>query len=208
MVLTGTLGYVCYLSPVLGVRTVEVEGARTVPTKQVIDVARVPVGDPMLRVDTSAIAGRVATIPKVAAAEVERSWPSTMVIKVTERTPATILRAPDGIRLVDSSGFPYATVPVPPSGLPELVVEKANPTDPATQAAMHVLSALPVKLRAEVLTVTAQSPNDVRLALSAGREIRWGDAEQLDRKVAVVQALLTQPGKVYNVASPESPTIA
>lgn len=206
--LTGTAGYVCYFSPLFGVRSVEVTGARSVRDNEILAAAQVPMGDPMLRVDTAAIARRVAAIPRFASAEVERSWPSMIMIKVAERVPVAFLRAPDGIKLVDPSGFPFVRVPVPPAGLPEFVVARASPADPATQAAMWVLQGLPDKLHAELLTLTAQGPNDIRLTLSAGREIRWGGAEQIPQKIAVLQALLTQPGKVYNVASPESPTIS
>lgn len=207
VVLTGTASYVCYLSPILGVRTVQVDGARALRPAEVTTLAQVPMGGPMLRVDTGAIAQRVAAIPRVAAAEVQRSWPSTILITITERVPVVFLRAPDGIKLVDESGYPFATVPVPPIGLPEFVVQKAGPGDAATQAAMQVLHGLPGSLRAELLTISALGPNDVRLVLTAGREIHFGNAEQLDRKIAVAQALLTQPGKVYNVESPEAPTI-
>lgn len=204
----GTFGYVCYFSSVLGVRTVRVDGAKTVSTKEITDVAQVPLGDPMLRVDTTTIADRVVKIPRVAGAEVVRSWPSTMLITVTERTPVVMLRAPDGIKLVDNTGFAYATVPTPPSGLPELVVGTVGPSDPATQAALHVFLGLPDKLRAEVLGITAPTPGDVNLTLSAGRQVRWGADDQPARKAATLQALLSQQGKVYNVQSPDAPAVS
>ena len=80
-------------------------------------------------------------------------------------------------------------------------------------ATLAVLTGLPEWLRVQVRSVAATSPAGVVLGLVTGRggaerEVRWGDAEQGDRKAAVLGPLLTQPGKVYDVSSPALPTIA
>jgi cell division protein FtsQ len=67
-----------------------------------------------------------------------------------------------------------------------------------------------VRSRAEP---SSEFPPDVELRLTNGpagtsRQVRWGDAGQVDRKAAVLGPLLTQPGKIYDVSSPALPTIA
>ena len=55
-------------------------------------------------------------------------------------------------------------------------------------------------------TLRAGSPADVVLLLRDGREVRWGGVERSERKADVLMALLTQPGQVFDVSSPDLPT--
>jgi cell division protein FtsQ len=48
----------------------------------------------------------------------------------------------------------------------------------------------------------------VTLGLTDGRTIRWGSADDSARKAQVLAALMSQPGKVYDVSSPDLPTIS
>ncbi|KMS85565.1 cell division protein FtsQ, partial [Streptomyces regensis] len=84
------IAYVLLFTSLLGVRSVEVVGAGDVPAGQIRTAAQVPERRAMLRVDTDAIAERVAEIPGIATVDVSRSWPSTIEIAVTERTPVGI----------------------------------------------------------------------------------------------------------------------
>jgi cell division protein FtsQ len=59
-----------------------------------------------------------------------------------------------------------------------------------------------------VASVTAKTPGSVQLALADGRTIKWGGAENSQRKAAVLAPLLTRPGKTYDVATPEFPTVS
>ena len=84
----------------------------------------------------------------------------------------------------------------------------ARPDDPATRAAVSVLAAIPRQLHAQVVEVTAKTPGDVQLALADGRLVKWGSAENSERKAAVLAPLLTRPGKTYDVATPDFPTVS
>ncbi|WP_158843030.1 cell division protein FtsQ/DivIB [Saccharothrix deserti] len=192
-----------WFTPVLGVREVEVRGAVELTAADVREAAAIESGTPLVRVDTEAVAGRVRELPRVAGVVVERVLPGTVRLTVDERQPVGVVKAADGAHLVDSTGKDYATVPEPPSGLPELKVEPD-----AVVAAVGVLTQIPEALRREVLVVTAGSPSDVRLTLSAGREARWGSVVETPRKAAVLEVLLTRPGSVFDVSSPELPTVS
>ncbi|GDY32811.1 cell division protein FtsQ/DivIB [Gandjariella thermophila] len=202
------LGYGVTFTPLLGVRHVDVVGTMGVTPDQVRAAAAIPPGSPMLRLDLRGIRDRVAALPRVAAVQVDRSWPATVSVRIVERSPVGLIRAEDGLHLVDRTGTDYATVADPPPGVPELRLRRADPHDRLTTAMVGVLAALPDRLRAEVLSVSAGSPGSVRLSLSGGREVRWGGVESSARKAAVLQALLTRDGQVYDVSSPELPTVS
>ncbi|APU13994.1 MULTISPECIES: cell division protein FtsQ/DivIB [Actinoalloteichus] len=203
-----TVAAVLWYTPLLSVRTVEVAGVQELAEGDVLDAAGVTLGTPMLRLDTGTVHERIAGLPRVAEVTVGRSWPSTAVLTVVEREPVVLLRDSDGLWLTDRTGLAYATVDEPPAGLPELQVDSPGPHDPVTLAAVQVVDSLPAEVRSEVLSVSADSTRDIRLALSLGREVRWGEALDSERKGRVLAALLTQEGSVYDVAAPDLPTIS
>lgn len=195
-------------TPLFGVRSVDVVGVRDLTTSQVLRAADVRPGTPMLRLDTIGIMTRVGLLPRVASVDVSRDWPSTVRITVIERDPVGILTRPDGTHLIDSTGFDYATVTTPPAGLPKIDLPSASAADPRTLSVVHVLAALPSQLRAQLAVIGAATPSSVTLTLANGKIIRWGDADESARKAAVLGALMTRPGKVYDVSSPDLPTIS
>ncbi|MFD0200821.1 MULTISPECIES: cell division protein FtsQ/DivIB [Saccharothrix] len=192
-----------WFTPALGVREVEVRGIAALTGDEVRTAAAIEPGTPLVRLDVDAVAARVRELPRVAGVEVERVVPNTVRLTVDERDPVAVIKAPEGAHLVDATGKDYATVVQPPDGLPEL---KVSPD--ALGAAVAVLTQLPESLRRDVLSVTADSPSDVRLALTAGREARWGSSADTARKAAVLAVLLTRKGTVFDVSSPELPTVS
>lgn len=199
---------VLLFTPLLGVRTVDVSGNQGLTADQVRAAAAVPDGTSMLRLDTAGIMDRVAQLPRVASVDVTREWPSSIRITVTERDPIGVVVESDGAHLVDGSGLDYATVHVAPAGLPKIQLTAIKPDDPRTLAVVRVLTALPAQLRASVIAVSAKTPGSVTLAITGGRTIRWGSADDSAHKSAVLAALMTRPGTVYDVSSPDLPTIS
>jgi cell division protein FtsQ len=191
------------------VEQVEVTGALVVPQEAITAAAAVETGVPLATVDTKAIAQRVAQLPGVGSAQVSRGWPHTVAIEVTERTAVALARTPQGVTLVDASGVAYQQAPEVPPVLPMLGFGAVGPDDPATRAALAVLAALPQDLRAQVQTIDVDSPAvqpTVRLGLG-DRQVRFGTPDRAAEKVAKLVPLLTQDGTVYDVSSPDLPTI-
>ncbi|MFI7676738.1 cell division protein FtsQ/DivIB [Actinophytocola sp. NPDC049390] len=202
------VAYLVMFTSLLGVRSVEVIGVKEIAEADVLAAAAIEPGTPMVRLDADEAAARVAGLPRVFEVVVERSWPSTVEIVVTERTPVAVRRAGKEIHLIDATGLDYAITRTAPRGLPTLAMDDVRPDNPATKAAVTVLTAIPKQLRAKVVTVTAKTPGDVRLTLADRRVIKWGNARDNERKAAVLAPLLTRPGKTYDVATPEFPTVA
>ncbi|MHA6783870.1 cell division protein FtsQ/DivIB [Pseudonocardia saturnea] len=190
------------------VEDVQVTGTLDVARADVLAAAAVVAGEPLASVDTAGIASRVAQLPGVGAVEVGRGWPHTVTVAVTERTAVAVVQTPNGPQPVDVTGVVYPA-PVPP-GLPQLTFGAVGPDDPSTRAALDVLGALPADLRPQVVTVDVAlggGTPQVTLGLTEGRQVRWGPTEESARKAGVLVALLTQPGRVYDVTSPALPTV-
>jgi cell division protein FtsQ len=195
-------------SSLLAVRKVTVVGTARLTPAEVLAAARVPTGGSEILLDTTAPAARVRALPAVAAVHLERRLPHTVCIVVTERTPALILQTPAGRRLVDASGVVFA---VEDGDHPDLPVVRTDLPDlPASTlgAVTGMLAALPAAVRPEVQVVRADSPDNMKVELTDGRVIVWGDASRPALKAKVLTILLQQDGRTYDVSSPEAPAIA
>lgn len=201
------LGWLVGVSSLLGVRSVTVTGLRTLPAADVLAAAAVPTGQPLARVDTTAVAARVRAIPGVARVAVTRAWPRTLRIAVTERHGVAVTSVSGVLWLVDRTGVRFQRLDRAPPGLPRLAVRDVAPDDPTTTAALSAIVAIGPPVRAQLLVVTADTPDSVRLALTGGRSVTWGDGSDGAAKARVLAALLTRHGTVYDVSTPSVVTV-
>lgn len=200
------LGLILYFTPAMSARSLVVVGTGAVTRDEVVGVAQIQPGTPLLQIDTDAVADRVAGIRRVASARVQREYPSTLRITVVERVPVVVKDYPDGPHLFDRDGVDFATAP-PPPGMPYIEVDNPGPTDPPTMAALDVMTALRPEVVAQVSRIAAPSVASITLTLNDGRTVVWGTTDRTGEKAEKLAALLTQPGRVYDVSSPDLPTV-
>jgi cell division protein FtsQ len=204
--LTTGIGLILYFTPVMSARSIIVTGIGAVTRDEVLYAAQVPPGTPLLQINTDGIADRVAAIRRVASVRVQREYPSALRITVVERIAIVVKDFPDGPHLFDRDGVDFATGPPPPA-LPYLDVDNPGPTDLATKAALAVLTALRPEIAAQVGRIAAPSVASITLKLADGRTVIWGTNDRTEEKAEKLAALLTQPGRTYDVSSPDLPTV-
>jgi cell division protein FtsQ len=193
-------------SGLFAVRSVVVTGTHLVPDSEVIAMADVQPGTPLIRVNTARIAARILTIRQVLAVRVATSWPDRVVITVRERTSALAVALPDGgFDLVDANGVVVQSVTTRPPALPLYTTTQAASAlrgDPDVSAAAAVIATLPAALRSSVTSVTAPSPDQVTLRLSSGVTVVWGDADDAAAKAKELAILMPTHARYYDVSSP------
>lgn len=195
------LGWVLLASSWLGVDRVQVTGLERLQAAAVVQAAAVQHGMPLARVDTAAVERRVAELAPVADVAVRRTWPGTLTVDVTERTPVGGVLQNGRYTLLDAEGVPFAAEAALPRGAVRLQVNDPGPDDPSTLASLEVYAALPEKLRTRVRIVRATSPSAVVLRLDDGRRVIWGRPGETDTKAAAALALLSKPGTTYDVSA-------
>ena len=200
------LALILYFTPAMSARNIVVTGTGTVTREEVLDAAQVQPGTPLLQINTDKVADRVAAIRRVASARVQRQYPSALRITIVERVPVVVKDFPDGPHLFDRDGVDFATAPPPPA-LPYLDVADPGPNDPATKAALQVMLALRPEVAGQVGKIAAPSVSSITLTLGDGRVVIWGSTDRTDEKAEKLAALLTQPGRTYDVSSPDLPTV-
>jgi len=200
------LGLLLYFTPIMAARNVVITGLGAVTQDEVVAAAAVKQGTPLLQINTDDVAERVATIRRVGSARVQREYPSTLRITVVERLPIVVKDYPDGPHLFDRDGVDFATAPPPPN-LPYLEADNPGPSDAPTKAALAVMTALRPEVAGQVARVSAPSVAAITLTLVDGREVVWGTTDRTEEKAQKLAALLTQPGHIYDVSSPDLPTV-
>jgi len=203
--LAGFAAWALFGSQLLAVRSVVVTGTHLVPASEVLAIAGVEPGTPLIRLNTGQVAARVDTIRQVRSAQVTRSWPDRVVIVVQERTPAVAVPAPGGgFDLVDGTGVIVLWAAARPADLP-LYPATAPVTllsgDPDLGAAVAVLGELPARLRRSVESVTAPSPDQVTLQLAGGITIVWGGTGQASAKSEELTVLMRTHSHYYDVSA-------
>jgi cell division protein FtsQ len=200
------LGLLLYFTPVMAARNIVIEGIDAVPRDAVVQAMEVRQGTPLLQIDTNVVADRIAAIRRVATVRVQRDYPSSLRVTVVERIPVAVKELPDGVHLYDRDGVDFATAP-PPPGVPYFDLDNPGPSDPPTRAALQVLTALRPDIARQVNRVAAPSVASVTLTLDDGRVVVWGTTDRTPEKAEKLAALLTRPGRTYDVSSPDLPTV-
>ena len=205
--LLGFAGWVVFLSTWLAVDDVEVDGAQLLSADEVVSTADIQIGTPLARVHLDDVTERIEDIPEVAEASVHRSWPHTVTITVTERTPLAAVRQRGEWWVMDREGVVFRKTGERDPSVP--VVQ--TPNDLGAEAlgeVAEVVESLPADLLDQTKRVHAVTMDSITVKLDGRREIVWGSAAESERKIEVLRVLLEQPGQVYDVSVPEQPTIS
>lgn len=204
-VVLGGLGWVGLGSPWLRVEEVGITGAGSAEQAEIQRMTEPLLGQPLVKVDTLALAEEISTIRPVERADVSREWPRRLAVTVTPRTPVVAVKNARGeLELVDATGVAYASAGEAPPEVPTVSV--AHPDDPReASSAAAMISALEPGQRAVISDVRVSSPEDVRFFLD-GVEVIWGGPADGKVKAAVLAVLAGQEGLgAINVSAPDSP---
>ncbi|MFF4570760.1 cell division protein FtsQ/DivIB [Streptomyces sp. NPDC001410] len=211
--------WVLYGSSWLRVQRVSVSGTRVLTPADVREAASVPVGDPLISVDTDAIAARLRRkLPRIDTVDVVRSWPHGIGLKVVERTPVLLVRKAGNFVEVDEEGVRFATVSQAPKGVPTLELTASRKgsgsasfrrfgTDRLVREAVQVGGDLPAAVARDTRTVQVRSYDDISLELGDGRTVAWGSGENGRAKARALTALMkAAPGaRHFDVSVPTAP---
>ncbi|MET9376410.1 cell division protein FtsQ/DivIB [Streptomyces sp. NPDC003035] len=204
-----------YGSSWLRVERVSTSGTQVLTPREVEAAAAVPIGSPLVSVDTDAIEARLLRkLPRIDTVEVVRSWPHGISLKVAERKPVLLVEKGGKFTEVDSGGTRFATVDKAPRGVPKLVLDAASSpslrrfdADRLLLEAVGVTSELPEKIARDTRVVKVTSYDSITLELGDGRTVLWGSGEDGAVKARVLAALMKATPKAghFDVSAPTAP---
>lgn len=199
------LAAVLFFIPILGVSTVNVEGAKNADKNAVVEASGVRPGENMFRVDAGAAARAVAQVPWVEKVTVSRKWPTEIAISITEHEPLAFVMDGDNPMLVDAEGKIFLAG-VKPEGIVEIANTEASDTQ-AVEVAAKAVAALVPEVRGQLERVEAPSAESVKLFFPEGRTVFWGSKENTPEKAEATRIVLQREGAQWNVSNPSMPTV-
>ncbi|MFI6337464.1 cell division protein FtsQ/DivIB [Streptomyces sp. NPDC050535] len=207
--------WVLYGSKWLRVERVSASGVRVLTDQQVREAAGVPVGSPLISVDTDAIEERLRRkLPRIDSVDVVRSWPHGIGLKVTERTPVLIEEKGGKFVEVDAKGVRFATVSGAPKGVPVLKLTVSRSAgllrfgaDRLVREAVTVAGDIPAAVARDTQVVKVLSYDSISLELKGGRTVEWGSGEKGAAKARTLTALMkaAPEARHFDVSVPTAP---
>ncbi|MFM8943410.1 MAG: UDP-N-acetylmuramate dehydrogenase [Acidimicrobiaceae bacterium] len=204
-------------SPIIGVRKIEIEGARYVSADLLIAVEKSLDGKSILTVDTRAAERRLEGDPWVESVRIRSFFPSRLVIEIVERKPVAFYIGVDNrSRVVDSQGRVLAVETGQPTQYLQITGVGPNLAPGASagivyRAAAQLAAGLPDELSDRVLNVGVGGPNQLIMTLRTGTLINFGPPVDLQNKLISLLVLLRrQDAKQIlsiDLTDPRTPTV-
>ena len=196
----------------LKVTSIEVVGASAISPNDVLAASGLHGGERILWMRTGLVAARIESFPSVAAVDVERALPGTIVIRVTERDAIVLLGR--GLA-ADENGVVFAYPRN--AGIPELVGWRAPPRpgavlDGGSRAVLAALRSFPVELRMRLKQISLVG--SVTMVLTDGTQVRFGQPADLIEKARAASAVLADAARRHealayvDVRAPSVPAAA
>jgi cell division protein FtsQ len=157
-------------------------------------------GTPVLRADTDRAERALEAIPWVADARVTAQFPGSATIELREREAVATYQGPDQrFRVIDVDGRVLDVLDAQPAEYLAITSPDAADLEPGQFtaqgfiAAANLVQALTPELRllAQSVAVTGNG-SDLRLAITDGREVRFGPGRDLVAKLVRLQTRLAQ----------------
>lgn len=220
LLLAITASYAFLQSSFFGLERIVVTGTEQLEAQDVARLAAVPLGTNLWRIDEIQVARNIRAHPMIARVEVRRRLPGTLLLRVSERKAVALLAVDQGFVEVDASGVALRNVKEI-SGVILPVITGASLRQPPApgevvvatnlEAALKVVSALPVYLLPRIAEINVSLPQGIKLFTSEGVEVRFGGPEGADKKFQVVADVLAVRSNLtagyIDVSYPERPTI-
>ncbi|MBQ6521892.1 MAG: FtsQ-type POTRA domain-containing protein [Atopobiaceae bacterium] len=215
-----------YNSSAFSIESVTVKGVQHLTSEEMAELASVPADTTLLRVDTDEIAKRIKQDSWVEDVKVNRVFPNTLEIDVTERTVAAVVEISTGSGgTVDEWAIAKDHVwlmPIPKAGSEAAKTTSEQVYTDAAQAmhivdvphgtraaigevctdsnvnnALDIIAGMTTELADHVVQVSAAGTAETTLLLDNGVEIAFGKAEDIrDKERTILKILEENPDSI------------
>lgn len=194
---------------------VQVVGQVEADIDEIVAASGIEPGQPLIEVDLVGAAERIADVPWIGSATVDRAWNGRITIEVVERGPVAAIPARSGFALVDEQGRQLEVVDRRPDGfLPIAGVTTSGRAGDTVGAdigpVLSVVLSLPFGIAEQVAGLRVE-PAGVVLDLTTGGEVVLGDDRELGAKYQALETMLTRVDlsclATMDVRVPSAPTL-
>jgi len=207
-------------SPLFSAQTVVIKGAGRNYWNSIMQASGLNTHPPLIEINARSVDSRVESLPYLAHATLQRKWPSTVVLTVTERVPVAIIRYASGQwATVSSTGRIIALQSLAPQNLPIIYSSNYHSGSVGSQVGSGFSTALSVATAIKrdgvgnVQEIRLTNEGEVQLILAHPKvTVELGGARHVRAKLEVVETLISSnllnQGGVVNVSSPSMPVLS
>lgn len=183
-------------SPIVAVRSVQVEGAKYADAALVRSVSESLKGKSVLTVDTKTASERLESDPWIKSARITTRLPSRVLIQINERIPvAWFLGVDNRARVIDEQGLVLSVVEGRPTQYMWIDGTGPNLTAGASSAASYraagqLAMSLPIELSPMVKHLGVAGSEQITMTLKTGTIINFGAPVDMRNKLVNVVVLL------------------
>jgi cell division protein FtsQ len=189
-----------YFSPILRVQHVEVTGASALNPDDVAALANVH-DDSMISSTFADAEARIAALPQVRSVQIQRHWPDTIEIAVTERAPWATWSVGATPYTIDETGVVLATTaanagPIIHAPASDTPLQPGDHVDADALALTHtLLDQVPAQLGVNLTEIDWSTNSGVTVTTDAGYKVVFGDSANMQYKLAVWKGVENEIGK-------------
>lgn len=208
LALTLAVLWTIFFSPLFALKFVKVkQSGEQVSPDAVQAVLKDYLGVPLPRLPMDDMTQAVAALTVVESVDVRRSWPQEVIVSVKGRTAiATQKVGENSYALIDSYGVVLGSRSEQPPGIPLLSIRgDAALESSLIDDVLHCLQSLPAPLRERVKVADIDADALTTLTLDNDAVVVWGSTADAELKARVLQVLVQEEAKVYDVSSPRAP---
>jgi cell division septal protein FtsQ len=180
-------------SPVFATRRIEVEGNRHLSAADVVEAAGVGHEQNLIRLSTENVAERVSSLPWVREAVASRDLPTTLVLRVVERTATAWFQDPAGVAVVARDGTVLDRPVQPPRRFPRVddvaSAQSVGESVASPPPGLRVVASMGSQLLGRVSAAASQG-GQVVVELRGGGAVRYGPPTQLALKNRALSEML------------------
>lgn len=173
------------------VRTVVVQGNSLALADSIVKTSKA-LDQPIFRIDTQAVARRIAALPAVESVEVSTELPDRMIVRVHERVPAVIWQTGNQAMLVDPHGWVLA--PAGNQNLPKVLQSEGDSPAVGSRIAPELIQAIQVvhdRLGPPLMTLEYDEPTGLTADFADGHIVILGTPDQMSEKLNVLDAAMS-----------------
>ena len=199
-------------SSAFDVRRFVVSGSDHVHRARLLAIAGITGSTNVLWLDEGAAEQRLEAEPWIADADVRATFPLTIDISVTERSPVAVARG-DVVSLMAADGTSLGPGRAP-RGLPVIELGALGPVEgvrPTPVGAARALGAMSPALRVQVARIRVRLDGTLELRLRGGPTVMFGTPDDAHRKARTIERMLSWARtqgtaiRTLSVVSPSAP---
>ncbi len=223
---------ILYFSPLLATKTIQTTGNHLLTEKAVVKKLQPLKDTPLPRITDADVAALLSNESAISSSRIQVQLPDTLIVHLIEYDPVVVVQTKTGkttsYALYNSLGQNIKTLAgkKEADGFKLPVVDSAQATKDKNLfvTVTKVLGDVGPKLRQQMTSADAKTVDSVVLKLKDGREVFWGNAENEEKKRAVLQALMKneaqrakqaasgklegyKAAKVFDVSTPDQPVL-